>query len=158
MSLALFAILAVVALAAGSSYSPQPSSQPGAGAGQILNGDPLVGGRIAGGIGASRPGHTHAGVDIYAASGAAVTAYLAGRVITVLDGRSSSLDSRRRAGLFVEIESADKRVSRYLHLGSALVSQGQSVSKGQQIGTVERDHLHFEIRSGSARGTPLQPF
>lgn len=92
------------------------------------------------------------GIGIGAAEGTPVLAVGAGRVAMVQ--RLSTY------GLSVFLEHGDDHMSIYTQLGSALVSPGQAVQKGQPIGTVgaggsERGpHLHFEIRE---RGLALDP-
>lgn len=55
------------------------------------------------------------------------------------------------AGIFVALTHPSGLVSRYLHFSKALVSQGQRVAKGQQIGLSgttglsEGPHLHFDL-------------
>lgn len=117
-------------------------------------------------------GRPHKGVDIYAASGTVVRASTAGRVLRVVDGRSSTDEKRRDAGLWVDVLGDDKHVYRYLHLGSADVSQGQTITRGARIGVIapantsglgKRPHLHFEIRESDYLqlnkdyGRPIDP-
>jgi murein DD-endopeptidase MepM/ murein hydrolase activator NlpD len=94
----------------------------------------------------------HQGIDIAAPAGSVVRAWGNGSVIRVVDGRVGNTDSQRRAGLWIDVAGDDGNTHRYLHLGKALVKAGMRVSRGQEIGTVEKDHLHFEIRQG--RNTP----
>lgn len=66
-------------------------------------------------------------------------------------------------GLSVVIRHDNGYYTRYAHLSAVKVSTGQFVNQGQVIGTVgstgnsRGDHLHFEIRSGSAYGAVLNP-
>jgi murein DD-endopeptidase MepM/ murein hydrolase activator NlpD len=66
-------------------------------------------------------------------------------------------------GNSVVIDHGNGLFSRYAHLSSVSVSAGQSVGAGQAIGVsgttgnADGEHLHFEIRSGSAYGTVLNP-
>ena len=109
-------------------------------------------------LGAERSHGPHQGVDIYASAGAPVRAWGAGTVARVIDGRQSDSESRRRAGLWVDVYGDDGNTHRYLHLGSASVRRGQRVSRGDAIGTVERDHLHFEVRQGHGNyGSATEP-
>ena len=99
----------------------------------------------------------HAGIDIalFCNSGATVVAAASGTVIYAgWDGAY---------GNSVVIDHGNGLFSRYAHLSSVTVSNGQFVSAGQQIGVsgvsgnADGEHLHFEIRSGSAYGTVLNP-
>jgi len=56
--------------------------------------------------------------------------------------------------------------TKYLHLNQVLVTSDESVSAGQQVGTIGNTgntigptgyHLHFEIREGSRQGTSIDP-
>jgi septal ring factor EnvC (AmiA/AmiB activator) len=93
------------------------------------------------------------GIGISAAEGTPVRSVAAGRVAIVQ--RLSTY------GLTVIVEHGDSHMSLYMQLGSASVSQGQSVEKGQVVGTVggggtdRGPHLHFEIRQ--AGGLALDP-
>lgn len=102
-------------------------------------------------------GQPHKGIDLFAPAGAEVRAATYGRVLRVIDGREGESESRRRAGLFVDVRGLDGKVYRYLHLGSALVREGEPVRAGQVLGTVSpagqsgvehsEPHVHFEIRA-----------
>lgn len=93
------------------------------------------------------------GIGIGAAEGTPVRAVAAGRVAIVQ--RLSTY------GLTVIVEHGDSHMSLYMQLGSASVAQGQSIEKGQVVGTVggggtdRGPHLHFEIRQ--AGGLALDP-
>ncbi|MFN2325738.1 MAG: murein hydrolase activator EnvC, partial [Gemmatimonadales bacterium] len=93
------------------------------------------------------------GIGIGAAAGTPVRAVAAGRVAIVQ--RLSTY------GLTVIVEHGDSHTSLYMQLGSTSVAQGQSVDKGQVVGTVggggtdRGPHLHFEIRQ--AGGLALDP-
>lgn len=109
-------------------------------------------------LGAARSHGPHQGIDIAAPAGSVVRAWGAGKVLRVVDGRTSERESSRRAGLWVDVLGDDGNTHRYLHLGRASVSTGAHIERGAEIGTVEKDHLHFEVRSGRATyGTPLDP-
>ena len=97
------------------------------------------------GIGAPRSGHTHQGVDLFAACGTKMVAARGGRVqyagyhgaagnYIVIDGKSSGIDFA------------------YMHLVSpAQFREGQMVRTGQKIGEVGESgnasgcHLHYEM-------------
>lgn len=129
--------------------------------------------KIGDSIAAHRPGsgRAHKGVDLFTEAGTEVRAAAAGRVLRVINGSKGSSESQQRAGLFVDIKG--DRIYRYLHLGRALVKEGQRIRAGDVIGTVaatgtsgvtrSSPHLHFEIRDGDfdhARGdygTPINP-
>ena len=118
-------------------------------------------------------GQPHKGLDLYAPAGTAVRSACSGSVLRVHDGRSSSRESSRRAGLFVDVRGPEGRVYRYLHLQDTPVRAGESISAGALLGTLAASgtpdlqrsgpHLHFEIRSSdysaTARdyGPPLDP-
>lgn len=103
-----------------------------------------------------RGGRLHAGVDINAGAGTAVSAAQAGTVI--------------RAGWYagygkcVEISHGDGIVTRYGHLSSIAVSVGQKVSARQFIGRVGSTgqatgpHLHLEVRVNGQARNPMSFF
>lgn len=111
-------------------------------------------------------GRPHYGVDLFAPADTPVLSAEAGRVIRVEDGRNSKAESRRRAGLWVDVQGQAGRVFRYLHLGRADVEPDQLVKQGQQIGAVaaagasglgdepNETHLHFEIRESDWKRGP----
>lgn len=94
----------------------------------------------------------HAGIDIGAAYGAPVISADAGSVIFagVTSGYGNSIVIDHGGGL----------ASTYNHLASFLVSPGQAVARGVQVGTVgctgycTGPHLHFEVR---VNGSPVDP-
>ena len=85
----------------------------------------------------------HKGVDIAAASGAAIIASAGGTVV------SSSYSGAR--GYYVVISHGNGVSSLYQHCNSINVSVGQYVSQGQTIATVGSTgistgpHLHYEV-------------
>lgn len=101
-------------------------------------------------------GTPHYGLDIFAPSGTSVRAATGGTVVRVTDGRSSSDEGKRRAGLWIDIRDGTGKVHRYLHLGDANVKAGQAVTQGQELGTIAKErtsglgdsgpHVHYEIR------------
>lgn len=110
-------------------------------------------------------GRPHRGIDIFAAAGSDVLSAGAGKVSRIVDGRFSAEEHRKRAGLYIDIVGTGGLVFRYLHLGSAYVRVGDSVSRGLRIGDVgpaytsgaSDPHLHFEIRmplGGSSKKLP----
>ena len=121
-------------------------------------------------------GGPHKGVDLFADADTPVLSAVYGKVLRVVDGRTADrvkTESLWRAGLFVDVLGLDKRIYRYLHLGSHAVKPGQPVKAGDPIGTVSPrgqsgvehsdPHVHFEIRAGDwnrtagSYGTPLDP-
>jgi murein DD-endopeptidase MepM/ murein hydrolase activator NlpD len=95
-------------------------------------------------------GNEHLGIDILATVGTPVIAPAGGRVVgsyfEPLYGNHIVIDhGREEAGLRVH--------TRFLHLQERLVDKGETVARGQQIGTVGRTgvlaglipHLHFEL-------------
>ena len=96
----------------------------------------------------------HLGVDIAAARGTRVAAPAAGRVIYV--GRKFAF------GLTIDLEHANGITTRYSHLRTSLVSEGQQVARGAAIGTVGSSglttgpHLHYEVAINGRQVDPLR--
>lgn len=92
----------------------------------------------------NRHGKMHTGIDLAANYGTLVYSWKAGTVIFA--------GYKGNYGNFIEIEHNDGTVSRYAHLSKILVSKGQYISKGQNIGKVGStgnstgNHLHFEVK------------
>ena len=103
--------------------------------------DPLPTGRLSQGI------HGWNGVDIAAPQGSPLYAAAAG---TVIVSRSGGWNGGY--GNYVVIEHAGGVQTLYAHMSAASVSVGETVSRGQNIGTVGNTgqstgyHLHFEVR------------
>ncbi|MFE4831665.1 peptidoglycan DD-metalloendopeptidase family protein [Streptomyces sp. NPDC056672] len=97
----------------------------------------------------------HTGVDFLVDTGTEVKAVGAGTVVAAGWGGSY--------GNQIVIEHSDGRYSQYAHLSSISVSEGDTVSEGQQIGlsgatgNVTGPHLHFEIRTGPDYGSDIDP-
>jgi murein DD-endopeptidase MepM/ murein hydrolase activator NlpD len=97
----------------------------------------------------------HRAIDVGAWTGTAVTASDSGYVI------ASSTGWNNGYGTMVMIDHGGGYVTLYGHLNSIFVRQGESVAKGQQLGTVGNtgnstgSHLHFEVRY---QGVPRNPF
>lgn len=95
----------------------------------------------------------HLGVDFRGAIGEAVRAANNGVVALV--------DDFFLAGRVVYIDHGGGVVTGYFHLSEALVSSGDTVSRGQQIGRVgdtgrvTAPHLHWTARYGSITVNPL---
>ena len=98
----------------------------------------------------SRP---HLGLDIAAVRGTQIISPAAGRVRTVV--------RKFATGLMIEIEHPNGIVTRYMHLKSASVREGQEIAKGVVIGAVGSSglttgpHLHYEIWKNGAAMDPL---
>lgn len=100
----------------------------------------------------------HKGVDFAAPEGTPFYAADSGTVI--IAGYSAS------AGNWIVISHGNGLITKYMHASSLLVSAGQQVSRGQQIGTVGNTgnsfgaHLHFqvEVNASSWSGTAVDPF
>ncbi|MCA9545483.1 MAG: peptidoglycan DD-metalloendopeptidase family protein [Myxococcales bacterium] len=130
-------------------------------------------------------GHEHHnGIDIPGPFGTPVRSVADGEVVFVQDRptwdarpKFITRDGKRikspgwRAGVYVEVQHGDGRVSRYLHLDdvAAGIEPGVKVRKRQVIGTLGRTavehsetHLHFELREPSDNptlrwGDPVDP-
>ena len=95
----------------------------------------------------------HQGIDIANRTGTPIYAADAGYV--VLSGRDTW-----GYGNQVLIDHGNGYLTRYAHLDTILVHAGQSVEKGQKIGTMGNTgrstgpHLHFEIIKGGGRQNP----
>ncbi len=74
-------------------------------------------------------------------------------VIAIADGKVITSKYSNTAGYYVEIEHANKYISRYLHMkkGSLKVKKGDKVTKGTLLGTMGNTgnstgaHLHFAV-------------
>ena len=115
-------------------------------------------GSFAGRFGASRPGHVHAGQDIFAATGTPL--------IAVRDGIVLMAQPWSGYGNFLAVYSPEAdETYLYAHMvGPALVAAGERVRAGQRVGAVGctgscwGPHLHFELRRGRGpRGIPVDP-
>lgn len=120
-------------------------------------------------------GKPHKGVDIFVPGATPVLSPVRGTIIRVVDGREDKSESKRAAGLWIDLEEParnigeNRRIHRFLHLGSSWVKDGQKVSVGDQLGVVAEantsglgadTHLHYEIRKTSgneAYGNPIDP-
>ncbi|MFI6048620.1 transglycosylase family protein [Streptomyces violascens] len=97
----------------------------------------------------------HTGVDFPVATGTSVKAVTSGTVVEAGWGGSY--------GYQVVIHHPDGRYSQYAHLSAVNVKVGQNVDTGQRIGrsgatgNATGPHLHFEIRTGPAYGSDVDP-
>ncbi|WP_082120018.1 M23 family metallopeptidase [Saccharothrix sp. ST-888] len=97
----------------------------------------------------------HTGVDFLVSTGTTVKAVTTGTVVA--SGWGGSYGNQ------VVIRHTDGKYSEYAHLSAITVRTGQSVGAGQQIGrsgatgNVTGPHLHFEVRTGPAYGSDINP-
>lgn len=104
---------------------------------------PIIGGVRTQGI------HGNNGVDLASTYGTPILAAASGQVIVSKSGGWGG-----GYGTYVVIKHPNGMQTLYGHLSQALVSAGQSVTKGQQIGKMGSSgdssgvHLHFEVRGG----------
>ena len=95
----------------------------------------------------------HTGVDFACAGGTPIVAVKAGKVVTS-KALVRSNGTYKSYGEYVVIDHQDGTMTLYAHMqpNSRMVSEGQYVSQGQQIGKVGTtgnstgNHLHFEVR------------
>ncbi|MFB6708551.1 peptidoglycan DD-metalloendopeptidase family protein [Streptomyces sp. NPDC056333] len=105
--------------------------------------------------GANWSSGSHTGIDFPVATGTSVKAITSGTVVTAGWGGAY--------GNEVVVKHADGHYSQYGHLSALSVSVGQALSTGQQIGlsgatgNVTGPHLHFEVRTGPAYGSDIDP-
>ena len=105
--------------------------------------------------GANWSSGSHTGIDFPVSTGTSVKAITSGTVVTAGWGGAY--------GNEVVVKHADGHYSQYGHLSALSVSVGQTVSAGQQIGlsgatgNVTGPHLHFEVRTGPAYGSDIDP-
>lgn len=108
-----------------------------------------------------RWGRLHGGIDIAGDEGTPILAVADGKVIFV--GQQNPNNVFIGFGKLIDIEHADKNVTRYAHLSEFKVAEGQTVKQGDIIalsgntGTSTGPHLHFEICIGSAFGEKVDP-
>jgi murein DD-endopeptidase MepM/ murein hydrolase activator NlpD len=97
----------------------------------------------------------HTGVDFVVPTGTSIKAVAAGTVV--------SADWDGSYGYDVVIRHADGMYTQYAHQSRVLVSVGQTVSEGQEIGlsgatgNVTGPHLHFEVRTTPYYGSDVDP-
>jgi len=101
----------------------------------------------------TRGSEHHDGIDIAAPEGSPVTAAAAG--VVIFSGE------QRGYGNLAVIDHGHGEATVYAHCAAVLVTQGQSVSRGQLIARVGRTgratgpHLHFEVREHAQPRDPL---
>ncbi|MFI0777583.1 transglycosylase family protein [Streptomyces sp. NPDC021212] len=99
-------------------------------------------------------GH-HTGIDFPVGVGTSVKAMATGQVVSA--GWADAY------GYEVVIRHPDGKYSQYAHLSQLSVRAGQGVNVGQQIGrsgstgNTTGPHLHFEVRTGPAYGSDINP-
>jgi murein DD-endopeptidase MepM/ murein hydrolase activator NlpD len=107
-------------------------------------------------FGEPRNGHTHQGVDMFAATGTPLVAVVSGSLF---------FQSDTLGGLAAYVTGSDGTTYYYAHLND-YVGGGRSVSTGELIGHVGNtgdasggpSHLHFEIRPGGPNGAAVDPY
>ncbi|MCX4736133.1 LysM peptidoglycan-binding domain-containing M23 family metallopeptidase [Streptomyces sp. NBC_01363] len=98
---------------------------------------------------------SHTGIDFPVSTGTSVKAITSGTVVAAGWGGAY--------GNQVVIKHTDGHYSQYGHLSSLSVSVGRAVSAGQQVGlsgatgNATGPHLHFEVRTGPAYGSDIDP-
>lgn len=96
-------------------------------------------------------GKSNQGIDIAASAGASVHAAEAGSVAVITHDPGSG-------SLIVIVKHPDGLLTVYAGLDSAKVSKGDTVKRGQSIGTVKGGspaQMHFEVRQGQKSVDPL---
>lgn len=97
----------------------------------------------------------HRAIDVGAPTGTPIAAVDGGFVIAARNGWNNGY------GRMVQIDHGNGYISLYAHMNSIFVREGESISKGTQIGTIGNTgnstgpHLHFEVRY---QGVARNPF
>lgn len=113
-------------------------------------------------FGEPRPGgRKHKGVDVFAAKGSAVTAITGGTVTKAVPTDDGTL-----GGIRVWISGDDGWWYYFAHLDSVVVTLGQRVEAGDQLGTVGNTgnarttpaHVHMEQHLGDMEGPYIDPY
>lgn len=112
----------------------------------------------------SRRSGFHYGIDIGNKRGTSIVASASGVVVNVVNHcKEGSSSCGGRYGNYITIEHPNGMQTKYAHLQKISVSVGQSVSQGEQIGTLGNTgrstgpHLHFEVikSNGSTTRPPV---
>jgi len=110
----------------------------------------------------SRRSGFHYGIDIGNKRGTSIVASASGVVINVVNHcKEGSSSCGGRYGNYITIEHPNGMQTKYAHLQKISVSVGQSVSQGEQIGTLGNTgrstgpHLHFEVIKSN--GSTMRP-
>ena len=106
-------------------------------------------------VGQKRPGHTHQGVDLSLGCGTEIDAAQDGKVVTAgwVTGYGNAVVIKHDNGKFY---------TRYGHMQKIIVSVGDNVVKGQNLGETGNTgnsqgcHLHFEIRESQEYGPTVK--
>jgi len=122
---------------------------------------PVPGGQLADGFGYRDGGEWHGGIDVLAPGGTPVVAVGAGTVVTVVGDPAQGWGF----GTYVVIDHGEGIQTLYAHMiaGSPVVTAGQFVEAGQQIGLVgdtgyaTTTHCHLEVHVNGAQTDPI-PF
>lgn len=105
-------------------------------------------------------GSAHTGVDIAAEQGTPVVASKDGVVSMVQNWDEQTTSGMQSYGNCIDISHQDNVTTRYAHLDSIVVKEGQPVVQGQVIGYVGNtgnsfgNHLHFEYRPDGVHQDP----
>lgn len=110
-------------------------------------------------------GGLHSAIDLRAAAGTPVFAAEVGTVDYVQTWDGSTVTGMQSYGNMVQLQHAAycgaPLQTRYAHLSSVCVQEGDTVEEGEIIGytgdtgNVQGAHLHFEVRCGGERVNPL---
>lgn len=115
---------------------------------------PAEAGRFTSGYG-MRWGRMHNGIDFAGPIGTPIFAVSSGTVIKTVPAGS--------CGRQVYVEHWNDEVTRYCHMDSFAVSEGEPVAAGQQIGRMGNTgrstgpHLHFEVYPNGINGATTNP-
>ena len=99
--------------------------------------------------------HGHRAIDVGARTGAPIVAADSGYVVKASHGWNGGY------GRMVMIDHGNGTVTRYAHMNTIYVRQGENVARGQQLGTVGNTgrstgpHLHFELLVNGVARNPL---
>lgn len=117
-----------------------------------------------------RGSYNHGGVDIGTPMGTTIVAADSGTVIAVNNscphnwGKNGSCGCGGGYGNYVFIDHGNGKLTIYGHLTNAIVSTGQTVTKGQTIGysgstgNSTGPHLHFECQYNGVKYDPMSEF
>jgi murein DD-endopeptidase MepM/ murein hydrolase activator NlpD len=100
--------------------------------------------------------YQHDGIDFAMPAGTTVVATAPGTIL-----RANTSNQVAGFGNYVEIDHGNGIITRYAHLADLNVRYGQSVAKGQKIGTVGSSggsiapHLHYEVIRGGVNVNPV---
>ena len=112
-----------------------------------------VRGKIISSYGSKPDGRHNDGINILAARGSPVKSAENGVVVYVGNDLKGT-------GNLILVRHADRWMSAYAHLDQSTVTRGQTIKRGQKIGTVgstgsvDKPQLHFELRRGTKALNP----